>query len=230
MKLVLRSQKPEVRSVLLFSFLLFSFLLCSAQNIENTPYIETIGYAQMEVVPNQINVQITLKEYYDGVYKITIAEQEAKMKNMLKIVGVDLSTIHAGEEKDDYVTFPKKSREVVTEKIYRVTLNGAAMFKSTYQVLNDLNIHDTKVVSVFHSQVDSLRQVVKIRAIQDAKAKADALVSAIGNKLGNPLIIRVTEYGLYSEDLNEDIVEDEYGLELKKIKIQNSIYARFAVE
>jgi len=184
----------------------------------------------MEVVPNQINVQIALKEYYDGVYKITIAEQEAKMKNMLKIVGVDLSTIHAGEGIDDYVTFPKKNRDVITEKIYRVTLSNAAMFKSTYQVLNDLNIHDVKVVSVFHSQVDSLRQVVKIRAIQDAKAKADALVNAIGNKLGNPLIIRVTEYGLYSEDLNEDIVEDEYGLDLKKIKIQNSIYARFAVE
>jgi uncharacterized protein YggE len=230
MKSVLRSQKSEVRSVLLFSLLLFSFLLCSAQNIENTPYIETIGYAQMEVVPNQINVQITLKEYYDGVYKITIAEQEAKMKNMLKIVGVDMTKISMGEENTEYVTVSKKSKDVITEKIYHLILSSALMFTNTFQVLNDLKIHDARVVSVSHSQMDSLRQTVKIQALQDAKAKANALVSAIGNNLGKPLIIKETEYNMYQEDLNEDIMEDEYVLEFKKIKIQNSIYTRFAIE
>jgi uncharacterized protein YggE len=215
-----------------FCFLLsaFCFFHSSAQNIENTPYIEMTGYAQLEVIPNQINVQITLKEYYDGIYKITIAEQEAKMKNMLKIVGVDITTISLEEENSEYVTVSKKSKEVINEKIYHLILSGTLMFTNTFQVLNDLNIRDVKVVSVSHSQMDILRQAVKIQALQDAKAKAAALVNAIGNILGQPLMIKENEQELYPEDLNEDIMEDEYVLEFKKIKIQNSVYTRFAIE
>jgi len=224
----------KVKRLKIFTLLpLFLFPIifnCSAQNIDNTPYIEAIGYAQIELVPNQINMQVSLKEYYDGIYKITIAEQEAKMKNMLKIVGVDMTKISLGEENAEYVTVSKKSKEVINEKTYHLILTSASMFTNTFQVLNDLNIHDARVVSVSHSQMDSLRQAVKILAIQDAKAKAGALVGAIGNKLGKPLIIKENEYDLFQEDLNEDIMEDEYVLEFKKIKIQNSIYARFAIE
>jgi hypothetical protein len=219
--------------MLLFSlspFLLFSFLPCSAQTIDNTPYIEAIGYAQMEVVPNQINMQITLKEYYDGIYKITIAEQELKMKNMLKIVGVDMSKISLEEENTEYVTVSKKNKEVIAEKTYHLVLSSTSMFTNTFQVLNDLKITDARVVSVSHSQINNLRQEVKILALQDAKAKANALVSAIGNNLGKPLIIKENESELYPEEINEDIMEDEYVLEFKKIKIQNSIYTRFAIE
>jgi hypothetical protein len=189
-----------------------------------------VGYAQVEAVPNQINLQITLKEYYDGVYKITIAEQEAKMKNMLKIVGVDMDKVGFEGENADYVTITKKPKENITEKRYYLTLSGAAMYTNTFQVLNDLNIRDTKVISVSHSQMDVLKQTVKIQALQDAKAKADALVSAIGNKLGKPLIIRDNEYVLFPDDINEEITEDEYGIAFKKIILQSSIYARFAIE
>jgi hypothetical protein len=229
-KLQVTSYKLRFRTFALSPFLLFSFLLCSAQNIDNTPYIEVIGNAQLEVIPNQINMQITLKEYYDGIYKITIVEQEAKMKNMLKIVGVNTTNISLGDENADYVTVSKKSKEVINEKTYHLILTSASMFTNTFQVLNDLHIHDAKVVSVSHSQMDSLRQAVKILALQDAQTKARALVNAVGNKLGKPLIIKVNDYDPYQEDLNEDIMEDEYVLEFKKIKIQNSIYARFAIE
>jgi hypothetical protein len=222
---IIMSYKLQITSF----FLLFFSLHCFAQETENTPYIETTGYAQVVAIPDIINVQITLKEYYDGIYKITIAEQEAKMKNMLKIVGVDLTKISL-EENTDMVTITKKNKEVITEKNYHLTLLGVPMFKNTYQVLNDLNIHDKRVTSVFHSQMDSLRQAVKIKAIQDAKAKANALVNAIGNRLGNPLIIRATELDPLLDDLIEDIVEDDYVLEFKKIIIQSTIHVRFAIE
>ena len=206
-------------------------LLCplSAQNIENTPHIEVTGTAQMEVIPNAITIKITLKEYFEGKFKVTIGEQEAKMKNMLKIAGVDLSKLNLANERADYTMITKKSRDVVTEKIFTLTLSSVPILASTYQVLSDLNINDVKTISATHSQMDSLKQAVKIKAIQDAKEKAKSLVGAIGNKLGKPLIIKENETASVRKN-EEDIIEDEYMLAFRKIKIQSSVFVRFAVE
>jgi uncharacterized protein YggE len=220
-----------------FCFLLlpcFSF----AQNVETTPHIEVTGNAQMSVVPDVFNVQIVLKEYLDGKFKVTVSEQETKMKNMLKIAGVDLSKLYLKNTDTDYAVVVNRENNTATEKIYTLTLSTLSMLSNAFQVLNDLNINDTKVILATHSQIDSLRQVVRAKAVQDAKEKANFLLKAFGNKLGKPLIIR--EYDSYpymGEPLssadpktNEDIIENEYILAFKKIRIQSTIYVRFAIE
>ena len=215
-------------SFLLFSLLLFSFLPCFAQNIETNPQIEVIGSAQMEVIPNEINVQITLKEYLEGKYKVTVSEQEAKMKNMFKIAGIDLSKLNLANENADFVTVTKKDRDiVVTDKTFILTVTSPYMLTNTFQVLSGLNIKDARVVSVTHSQMDSLQQVVKVKAIQDAKEKAKSLLGAIGSRLGKPLIVRELDLFIVED---KDIVENEYELVFRKINIQSSVFARFAIE
>ncbi|MDR2972800.1 MAG: SIMPL domain-containing protein [Bacteroidales bacterium] len=217
---------------ILFVFPFFSF----AQNeIENTPYIEVTGNAQLEIIPDIINVQIVLNEYYDGNFKVTINEQEAKMKNMLRIVGVDLSKLNLLNENADNVTITKKEKEITNNKTFIVTLSNVSMLTSIFQVLNDLNIKDTKFVSATHSKMDSLRLVVKRNAIIDAKEQATFILSAIGNTLGEPLIIKENIYADKNKtstdsERNFEIIDNEYVLGFKKIKIQCSIYARFAIE
>jgi len=236
-------------SLTIFSFLFFTFCLLLphtlfAQNIETTPHIEVIGSAQMEVIPNEVNVQITLREHFDGKFKITIFEQEMKMKNMFKIAGVDLTKLNLANVNADYVTVTKKNKNITAERIYILTVSTVPMLTSSFQVLNDLNIKEARVISATHSQMDSLRQVVRIKALQDAKAKAGASLRAIGNRLGKPLIIKEIDFLPFENDVilakhidvsnlaktKEDIIEDEYVLEFKKIKIQSSVFARFAIE
>ncbi|MCL2290030.1 MAG: SIMPL domain-containing protein [Bacteroidetes bacterium] len=231
---------------LLSAFCFLASILLSAQsiNIENLPYIEMNGSAQVEVVPDRINMQIVLREYIDGRFKVTIAEQEMKMINMLKIAGIDMSKLNLANVNADYVTITKRNTEVITEKTYHLTVSTVQMLTSAFQVLNDLNIKDARIISVTHSKMDSLQQATRIEAIRDARDKAGSLLRSIGSKLGKPLIIRENSFFPFGGDMilvrrtgtpnamevAEDIMEDENVLEFRKIKIQSSIYARFAIE
>jgi len=231
------NQKPENASLfpsIVFS-LLFSVLcfitpckLLAQNNIETTPYIEVIGSAQIVVIPDEINLQIILKEYYDGGFKITVAEQEAKMKNMLKIAGIEISKLSLAKPNDDYVTIVKMNKSNTDEKRYSLTVSTVSMLVGALQVFNDLSIKDVKIISVSHSNIGGLMQEVKIKAIQDAKEKAKSLVSALGNRLGKTLIIKEDNY--FPKEENEVIKEDEFGIEFKKIILKSNIYARFAIE
>jgi len=197
----------------------------------------------MEVIPDKINMQIVLREFIDGRFIVKISEQEIKMVNMLKIAGVDVSKLVLADVNADYVTVRKKNTEAITEKIYILTVSSVNMLVSAFQVLNDLKITDASIISVTHSQIDSLRHATKIAAVKDAKEKAGTLLRAIGNKLGKPLIIRENTFFPFGGDMMfarrtgtadvmevADIVEDENVLEFRKIKIQSSMYARFAIE
>jgi len=215
-----------------FPFFIFLFFapckLLAQNNIETTPHIEVTGSAQIIVIPDEINLQINIKEYYDGGFKITVAEQEAKMKNMLKIAGVDVSKLTPLILNEEYVTIVKRSKNTNDEKRYSLTVSNVSMLVGALQVFNDLNIKDAKIISVTHSNINGLKQEVKTKAILDAKEKAKLLVSALGGKLGKPLIIR--DNNIFSNDEIEDVREDEFVLAFKKIIIQCSIYARFAME
>jgi len=196
----------------------------------------------MEVIPDRINIQIVLREFIDGRFIVKISEQEIKMTNMLKIAGVDVSKLVLADVNADYVIVRKRNTEAITEKVYILTVSTVQMLLNAFQVLNDLKITDASIISVTHSRIDSLQQAIKVEAIQDAKDKARILVRAIGNKLGRPLIIRENNFfpvggnmilrrtGTSNAMEVADIVEDENVLEFRKIKIQSSMYARFAIE
>jgi hypothetical protein len=226
------------RLVFIFFSFLFPFLLFAQDNTEITPYIEVTGYAQMSVAPDIFNLQIVLKEYLDGKFKVTVSEQETKMKNMFKIAGVDMSKLRLKNLDNDYVVVINKENNATTEKIYILTLTTLPMLTSTLQVLSDLNINDAQIISATHSQIDTYRQSVRTSAVQDAKDRANSLLKSFGNRVGKPLIIREYEFYPYGEgaliateeEINEYIVEDEYVLAFKKIRIQSAIFVRFAIE
>jgi hypothetical protein len=223
------------------AFLLFLFpcLLFAQENIETTPYIEVTGNAKIEAIPDIIIIQIALKEYYDGNFKITVLEQEAKMKSMLKITGIDLSKLTPLSSNEDYITITKKEKNLISDKTYILTVSNVPLLTSTFQVLNDLNIKDAKVVSASHSQMETLIANAKTKAIQDAKEKATLMLRAIGNTLGKPLIIRENYHIDENKtkiststpfDSNSNIIEDDYMLEIRKMIVESVVYARFAIE
>lgn len=57
------------------------------------PFIEVNGSAEMEVVPDEIFIRITLRERMEGKDKISIDQQEADMKSRLQSAGIDLNNL-----------------------------------------------------------------------------------------------------------------------------------------
>ena len=55
---------------LLFAFCLLPFSIFAQPNLATTPYIEVTGKSRMEVTPDIFDMQIVLKEYLDGKFKL----------------------------------------------------------------------------------------------------------------------------------------------------------------
>ena len=235
------------RSATFLLFIALQFVVprfSMAQNIEQTPHIDVTGYAQIEAIPNQILLQICIKEFFDGKIKVNIPEQESKMKNMLKISGIDLTKLKPVEVQNDYVKITKTSRENSTEKKFHLLLSNTNSVVNAYQVLNDLGINNVKVISVSHTNIDSLIKAVETLAITNARDKAKSLLAALDSKLGKPLIIRENDYfsghnnrdivsfpnKLVETKLEDNIIEDSEVILYKKIFLHTSIFVRFAIE
>jgi hypothetical protein len=230
----------------------FTAILTSAQTTivtpEEKPYIEVTGTAEKEVIPDEIYVSIIIKEKYENRVKITIEEQETKLKDALKGIGIDITNLSLSDANAGYVTIRWQKKDVLTKKDYTLKCSSAEMLGQVFLELEELEIDDAYISRVSHSDLENLKKEVKINAIKDAKAKADYLLAAIGEKTGKPEIIRETDvqsipqlagqvniqskggyYDMYEADeLSSSAGKDR--IQFQKIKIKSSIYTKFLIQ
>ena len=231
-----------MKNILLPAALLFAAAV-TAQNPtgDEKPYIEVNGTGEMEVIPDEIYVAITLREKSSNKKTISIEEQEQNLKNALKNLKVDLKNLSLAGANADLVRIEWRKKGVITQKQYSLKLANATILGQVFSELDKLEITDAYVSHVQHSKIDSLRKVVKIMAIKAAKNKADYLLSAIGEKTGKPLIVREND-GAYAQmmyslpnvrmdkDANEENMPYNDPIDFKKIKVESSIYVKFGIQ
>lgn len=238
-------------SIALVLFLLtssFAFGQSMDTKSAEPPYIEVVGTSEREVVPDEIYLRIILRERYVNKVKITIEEQEEKLKVAIKSLGIELKNLSLTDANADYVKVRWQKKDVVTAKDYTLKVSTATTVGEVFQELEKLEISDASILKVTHSKIDSLRKEVRILAIKAAKEKAEYLLTAINERPGVPLIIRETEThpvsnisgypantrgGIYEAESYIDGVKMRLGvndeIQFRKIKIQSSIYVKYSI-
>jgi uncharacterized protein YggE len=168
----------------LFSLLAFATMLAFGQNnpakLDEQPYIEVTGTAEQEIVPDEIYIGIVIREKYAGKVKLSIEEQEVKLKNAVKSLGIDLDNLYLSDVNADYVKIRWQKKDVLTKKEYTLKVSNATAVGQVFVELEKLEITDGFIAKVNHSKMDKWKKEVKIQAIQDAKEKAQYLLKAIG--------------------------------------------------
>jgi uncharacterized protein YggE len=221
------------------AFLLITFLNFSQSKptiFDDKPYIDVMGTAEMEVIPDEIYIQFTLKEKNESKTKITIESQEEQLKSQLNANGIDLKNLYLSDANSDYVKVSWRKKEVVTQKDYTLKVADAAAVSVVFMLLEKLQILDAYISKVNHSKMVDFRKEVKIKAIQAAKEKSDYLLESIGEKTGKPLVVKEQESDavvLRSNVALKGYIADEVEnneLQFKKIKIQSSIYVKFSIQ
>jgi uncharacterized protein YggE len=230
--------------IFLTSLLLFTTVSINSQsssfvNLEQ-PYIEVTGTAEREVIPDEIYLSINIRERYVNKLKISIEEQEEKLKSVLKSLGIDLKNLYLSDAEADYVKVYRQKKDVLSTKNYNLKVINAASVGQVFGELDKLEITEAYICKVSHSKMEILKIEVKTQAIKSAKDKADYLVSALGEQLGKPLVIKEHEtQPIYIDGINlrgaraNSFVansEPEDEIQFQKIKIQASIYVKFAIE
>lgn len=152
-----------------------------AQQQEAFPsYIQVTGRSEMEVASDEFYLSIVIDEK-DSKGKISVESQQRQMIDALRRLGVNvdkqLKVANLSSE------FFKRRNSVATAK-YQLQLGTAEMVSRVYEALDRVGISNISIQKVSHSQLEQLKQQVRVEAIRDAKRNAQTLAQAIGQQIG----------------------------------------------
>lgn len=236
-----------MKKSILIVLLLFSLTGFGQQLKPNAkPYIEVTGKAEKEIVPDEIYIDLCLEERMEKGNKITIEEQENKLKKALSNVGIPLENLSIADINAVIVKTGWWRKELLSKAKYELKVDGANQLKKVFKVFKKLNITDANIVRATHSKIIEIRKSIRISAIKAAKDKANYLLNAIGEKTGKPLIINESiENNQQFAPLNHLNISNSneytsksrtfksYGrnvVQFEKIKISSAIYIKFEIK
>lgn len=231
----------------LIFFLLFTTVIL-AQYQPQKPYIEVTGTAEIEIVPDEIYLDISIKERKEKGEKLTIDILENQLKTVLKRIGIPEKNLSISDVNAVLAKTGWWSEEILSVANYSLKVNGADNLKQLFENFKKLEISDVNIAKATHSDLINIKNKNRIKAIKAAKEKADYLLNAIGEQTGKPIIIN--ELDIINENNNNNNIRIRgmssnyknysnkvvgYGtinkaVEFKMIKIISSIYVKFEIK
>lgn len=183
--------------VLLFTLSLLMIGQFSKAQVERNPFPKTItvnGSAEIEIVPDQIDVIVTLKEYdKKGSGKINIESIKTAFLQNVKAIGLPDSAVtiasYGGDNDNPWIKKKKKKEEMYASISYQVRLKSSQQMDNLVDRLDDNATQNFYIASTSHSKLAEYRKALKIQAVKAAKEKARYLAEAIDEKVGEAVTI-----------------------------------------
>lgn len=221
---------------------LFSLSAFSQQMMHMPKKIEVNGSAETEVTPDIIYIGMSLKEYFKDSgnrKKVEIEDLERQLQSAVLKAGIpqenlminNISSYNNWWEK-------KKTPDFLARKQYRIKVTDLTKFNEIMSAVDPKGIENSNIESYDYSKIESLKKELKIKALQNAKEKAEYLISSIGGTLGGPLEIQEINIEAQPEIMNfaktvlraassEDGMPE---IDFKKIKLNYQMRAVFEIK
>jgi uncharacterized protein YggE len=181
-----------MKKIILFLSVAFFTSTVMAQTVKHEHSIKVIGTAEMEIVPDEIYMSVTLREYTKDKRKFSIEELEKNLVNYLdKTTKTEKKDIKMDNMSAYMISLKRKNKDEVITKSYNVKFKNPQQVAQIYSVMDSLGISGAYVSRYSHSKMDEYKKDIKMKAIIAAKDKAAYLLAAIGEKAGKA--INVTE-------------------------------------
>ena len=170
--------------------LLFAVPAKSTAQTSADTYIDINTTVEREVTPNELYLQITIREKdYKG--KKTLEQMQEAMIGALKINRIDIPeclTLNYMGSELGYKVFSKGIKSQ-TEATYMLKLDDVAIMQSVIAALEERQISDIELVRTRYTAEQELKADMGIEAMQLAKAEAQMLAGAIGQEAGKAITI-----------------------------------------
>lgn len=222
----------------------------NAQNPVPAPFPKTIhvsGTAELEVIPDEIYVIVTLREYEKkGTGKTDLEKVKTNFLNACRHIGLPDTAVtiasYEGFVPQSWLQKKKSRDELFATIAYQVKFSSSKKIDELVGKLDDDATQNFQVSHVSHSKIQDYRKQVKIQAIKAAKEKARYLAEAIGEQAGEAVTISeinegtVIPYNVLSNTIaqyRQDAAgfdKTEMGVDFKKIKLKMEIQAVFALK
>jgi uncharacterized protein len=241
---------------LISAVMLFVFLNTNAQTTSiSQPIQKSItvkGSAEIEIVPDEIYVNVELREVRrKGEPKLELEKIKTDFLQKCQSVGIADSLVSiASYEGSNYNYWAwrkrRKDPELYSNISYQIKFKDSKKMDALIDIMDDDVTSNFQIVRVSHSKITEYRKQLKIQAIRAAKEKGIYLTDAINEKLGDALtIVEPEEY--YNLDMlaaNEQLNANRFsnvayskktetggfGVDFKKIKVRYEVSVVFALK
>ena len=226
-----------------FAILLFiSTVTFSQQNKAEKSFIEVIGTSEKEIIPDEIYIDIFLKERMENGKKVTLESLESNLKTELKNIGISeknlfISDVNSVLSKTGWFT-----KEILSTAKYSLKIVNSKKLKQFFDCLDDLKITNVNITKATHSNIIELRKENRISAIKAAKEKAKYLLNAINEKVGKPVKINEIDTNNQNFTFANNINVSSYNsgiskirshksiIQFEKIVLKSSVYIKFKIK
>ncbi len=198
----------------IFFFVTATLMTFSLFAQERNPFPRTItvnGSAEMEIIPDEIFVQVYLKEYEKkGGGKITIDKIRQDFLTAVRSLGLpDTAVSVSGYDANNHNPWwrkKNKKNELYASITYQVKLRNAAQVDLLVDRLDDNATQNFYISRTTHSKLDEFRRALKIQAVRAAKEKAQYLSDAANEKVG--VAVTINEPGEYFQPYYGDMASN----------------------
>ena len=226
-----------------------------AQYNDRNPFPKTIsvtGVAEMDIVPDEIYVNVDLKEYdKKGSGKVDLEKIKSDFIKYTRSIGLpdSLVTIAAYDGFNGYPYWlrKKKKEELYASITYQVKFSNSKKMDELVEKLDDLATQNFYITRTAHSKIETYRKELKMQAVKAAKDKGGYLSQAIGETIGEAVTInepqeyyhpyvnaRAANYSMAKMSLEaQDATaagNAEPPMDFKKMKLRYDVTVTFALK
>ena len=231
-----------MKKLILTTAIALTFLTGFSQVLDTRKKIEVTGAAEQEITPDEIFIAISLQEYMTtNKKKISIEELEKQLQTAVIKAGI-ANTDFMINNISSYQNYweKKKNPMFLASKQYTLKVKDLTKLNDIISAVDPKGIAYTNVESYSHSKLETYKKDLKIKALQNAKEKANSLLNGIGEKMGGAMDIQeiYNEYApqpMYRNTMSMKTQSAEDAapmpdIDFKKIKLSYQIRAVFEIK
>jgi uncharacterized protein len=210
---------------------------------DKTHKIEVTGSAEMDVIPDEIYLGITLQEYLNkDKVKIDIDQIQKDFLEKAAKAGISKDRIQiqnmSGFDQSNWYWRKRKKEQpdLMASTTYIIKFSSAAEIDKLVNSVDDRATQNMYIQKTSSSKIEDYRKEVKIKALQAAKAKAEYLCQSIGEKIGKAIFIQEVDNTImpYYRNAMSNMAMDaasnqsaNEGIEFQKITVRFEMRVQF---
>ena len=205
----------------------------------DVPYLETSSQVDTLVTPDKIYLSILIQEK-DSKGRVSVEEQENKMAQRLKALGIDIEKqLVIQDLSSNFKKYFLREKEVLKSKQFSLMVDSGKLAGEVMAALEQLDIANASLERTEYSKMDELELILKTRAVKKAKQKALALTGPLGQKLGSAILIVDNSqpyYPRYNQPVRmemkamaADSQAQPLDIDFEKIKVESMVNVKFAL-
>ncbi len=237
-----------MKNIIFLLVILLCIGIVKAQNVK--PSIQVTGSAELEIEPDEILFEISIKEYWaeefkkgkeyeDYKTKVPMKEIEPKMLKALENIGINKNQITI-KDLGNYWRYLGK--EFLISKKIIISVNDFNIINKIIESIDPKGIEYMRIAELKNKNISEFRKQVKIEALKAAKVKAIYLLGSLDKQLGDIISIKELSsgdstfpnfYGASNSITSNSIMSssDNSGIDnLRKIKLRYEMLAEFEIK